>query len=131
MEPAIAPGLGRGLWVLVVAAIHGKGPVGADQHFANRANRHLAVILIDKPHIDAWAYGAAGAGLGGIGFGHDRRRDLGHVENRIDINAKALMEWARHLGQGHHKRRAHLVIAVGRAGRVLDQEGGHHAQKED
>src|SRR4051794_36358331 len=61
VEPAVAPGAGRGFGVLVVAVVHRPRPVGAHDQLADLAGRHLAVVLVDDARLDSRAWLAAGA----------------------------------------------------------------------
>ena len=126
VEPAIRPGLGGGLRVAVVAAVHRPGAIGADQHLADRADRHLAIVAIDQPHLDMRPHLSTGAALDRIGLRHDRRGNLGHVEDRVDVDPEAFGEGRRVVGERHHEGGAHAVVTVFRAGRALHQEGRHH-----
>ena len=130
MEPAVAPGERRRLRVLVITAVHRPWPVGSDEHLADRADRHLAVVGVDQPDVDPRPDLAAGAGLGRIGLRDDRRRDLGHVEDRVDVDPEALVERPRGVGQRDHEGGADAVVAVARRRRRLHQEGRHDAEQE-
>ena len=62
VEPAVAPRRARSPpGLLVVAVVHRPGPVGAHDQLADRAGRHLAVVLVDDARLDAGARPAAGA----------------------------------------------------------------------
>ena len=131
VKPAVAPGARGGFGVLVVPAVHRPRPIAADHHFTDRAHRHFAVVAIDQPHLHPGAHFAACARLDRIGLGHDRRGNLGHVEDGVDIDAEPFAKRPRIAGQRHHESQPHAVIAVLGPGRALHQERRHHPEQEN
>ena len=89
VEPAVAPGPRRRLGILVVAVVHRPRPIGAHDQLADLAGRHLAVVLVDDPHLDAGTRPAAGAERRRVLARQERRRHLGHVEDGVDVAAEA------------------------------------------
>ncbi len=85
MKPSITPSLCCGITLLVVPRIHSPWTVGANDHFADFADRHLAVVFVYQSHINAVAFATASATLSGIRLRDNGRTHLCHIENGVNI----------------------------------------------
>src|SRR5690606_33423678 len=65
VEPAVAPRSRRGLCVVELTMTQRPRLIRADDQLARRAERHLDVVLVDKPELEAGPRPAARARHGG------------------------------------------------------------------
>src|SRR5207253_1309240 len=53
VEPALAPSLGVGGVIIIIAKRHRRPPLGSDDQFPALADRDVLAVLIDDPQIEA------------------------------------------------------------------------------
>ena len=90
---------------------------------------HFDVVLVDHATLDAGARLSAGSKQRWIGLRTDRRRQLGHVERRVHVDAEALCDCERILVPGHGDHRAQRMIAIATARRLIEQEARHRTDE--
>jgi hypothetical protein len=95
VKPTVPPHCCRRLRIFVVAVVHRPRTLRAHHQFADLAQVNFKIILVDDPNIDALALFSARPIHRRVRRGDNRQRDLGHVEDRIDIDPEPL-------GKGGH-----------------------------
>ncbi len=95
--------------------VEAPGAVRAQDHLADLSDGDLQVVLVDQPHLEAGTHRPAQARRRGVGAGNDRGGDLGHVEDRINLDPEAFGEGGAVRGQRHHEGGAKRMLPIARA----------------
>src|SRR5690606_25453797 len=120
VEPAVAPGFrGRFGVVRITVAEHPRAARSHDQ-LAGLADRHFIVKFIDEARFDPVAHLAAALADKFIPVGADRRADLAHIEDRINIDIETLPEGGA--GIFGNDRDPERVVLVRRQGRIFQEQ---------
>src|SRR6266566_1075006 len=128
MKPAIAPGIGSGLRIVVVAMVHRPRRLGPKDQLSDFALPDATVVLIDKPDLDPGAGTATYTVLCRVGAGNQRRTDFRHVEQREHIDAETLAKRSPTLAERNDEYHAQFVVVIPRVWRLLEQKCRHCAE---
>ena len=133
VEPAVAPGVRRRLGHVLVARVDRPRQAVAHHELAGRADRNGHVVLVDQAQLVVLGVGRLAAvarlDVGGVERRGDRHGHLGHAEGGVDGDAEPLRELlvAR---ERSHVDGLQRVVAVGRGGRLVEQERDHAVDRD-
>jgi hypothetical protein len=98
--------------ILVVALRDFPRPRGAQISSPNRSGRNFHIVLVDDATLDAGPRRPQVQSTGGFACERNRRRQLGHVERRVHLDAEALRYCERILVPRHSDHCAQRMVAI-------------------
>ena len=130
VEPEVAEEAQAGLGVAVIFGGHDPWLGAAHHQLADMSNRHLAVLVVDDPEIEAGHRAAGDVDRGHVVVADDRNVHLGGPVAGADADTETSTKIVEGIHERNHQHALHRVAQVVRSGLLACQKVGHRPEQE-